>query len=131
MMSAAKSRASGSSVGKNSTVQIQSLSSCQYGSKSSLRFVLKIDLPVFRLHLPKLAVQGRCNQNWFLGVSSRSLQGIAERPLPCNYNVIQFVCALSRRKPPPGTPIQWLAGEPSTPCLTRRLEIMGSVNIDD
>jgi hypothetical protein len=26
------------------------------------------------------------NQNWFLGVSSRSLQGIAERPLPCNHN---------------------------------------------
>jgi hypothetical protein len=32
-----------------------------------------------------------------LCVLSRSLQGIAERPLPCSYNVIQFVCALSRR----------------------------------
>jgi hypothetical protein len=31
-------------------------------------------------------------------VLTGSLQGIAERPLPCNYNVIQFVCALSRRK---------------------------------
>ena len=28
--------------------------------------------------------------NWFL-------QGIAERPLPCNYYVIDFVSALSRR----------------------------------
>jgi hypothetical protein len=27
-----------------------------------------------------------------------SLQGIAERPLPCNYNVLEFVCALSWRK---------------------------------
>jgi hypothetical protein len=36
MMSEAKIRASGSSVGKNSTVQSQSVSSCQYGSKSSL-----------------------------------------------------------------------------------------------
>ena len=47
MMSAVRSRASGSSVGKNSTVRSQSISSCQYGSKTSLRFVLKIDnLPV-------------------------------------------------------------------------------------
>jgi len=30
-------------------------------------------------------------------VLTGSLQDIAERPLPCNYNVIQFVCALSRR----------------------------------
>jgi hypothetical protein len=34
----------------------------------------------------------------FSSVFTGSLQGIAERPLPCNYNVIQFVCALSRRK---------------------------------
>ena len=34
----------------------------------------------------------------FSTVLTGSLQGIAERPLPCNYNVIQFVCALSRRK---------------------------------
>ncbi len=33
----------------------------------------------------------------FTSVLTGSLQGIAERPLPCNYNVIQFVCALSRR----------------------------------
>src|SRR2546425_6157196 len=33
----------------------------------------------------KLAVQGRYSQSLHLGVSSRSLQGIAERPLPCNY----------------------------------------------
>jgi DNA-binding NarL/FixJ family response regulator len=52
----------------------------------------------FRLHVSKLAVQGRYNQNPFLSVSSRSLQGIAERPLPCDYNVIQFVCALSRHR---------------------------------
>jgi len=38
-----ENRASGSSVGKNSTVQSQSVSSCQYGSRTSLRFVLKID----------------------------------------------------------------------------------------
>ena len=34
----------------------------------------------------------------FSSVLAGSLQGIAERPLPCNYNVIQFACALSRRK---------------------------------
>src|SRR5262252_7709900 len=31
-------------------------------------------------------------------VSSASLQGLAERPVPCKYNVIQFGEALSRRK---------------------------------
>jgi len=41
-MSVAKSRASGLSVGKNSTMQSHSFSSCQYGSKSSLCFVSKI-----------------------------------------------------------------------------------------
>jgi hypothetical protein len=34
----------------------------------------------------------------FSSVLTGSLQGIAERPLPCNYNVIQPVSALSRRK---------------------------------
>ncbi len=48
--------------------------------------------------MPKLAGQGRYNQNPFFGVLPRSLQGVAERPLPCNYNVIQFVIALSWRK---------------------------------
>jgi hypothetical protein len=28
----------------------------------------------------------------FSNVPPGSLQGIAERPLPCSYNVIQFVC---------------------------------------
>ena len=41
-MSAEYSRASGPSVGKNPTVQRQSLSSCQYGSKSCLRLVPKV-----------------------------------------------------------------------------------------
>ena len=46
---------------------------------------------------PKLAVQGRYNLNLFLSVLTGSLQGIAERPLPCNYNVIQQDIAVSRR----------------------------------
>ena len=46
--------------------------------------------PIFRLFGARLAVQGRYNVNLFHRVLSRSLQGIAERPLPCNYNVIQF-----------------------------------------
>jgi hypothetical protein len=47
---------------------------------------------------PKRAVQGRYNLNLFLGVLRRSLHGVAERPLPCNYNVIQPISTLSRRK---------------------------------
>src|SRR4029077_7672093 len=54
--------------------------------------------PVFRLPVSKLAVQGRYNMGVFSSVLTGSLQGIAERPLPCNYNVIQFVCALSLRQ---------------------------------
>ena len=46
----------------------------------------------------KLAVQGRYKVNLFLCVLTGSLQGVAERPLPCSYNVILLVCALSRRK---------------------------------
>jgi hypothetical protein len=45
--------------------------------------------PGFRPFGSKLAVQGRYNQNPFHRVLSGSLQGIAMRPLPCNYYVIQ------------------------------------------
>jgi hypothetical protein len=45
----------------------------------------------------KLAVQERYNQSLFHRALSRSLQGVAERPLPYNYNVIQPISALSRR----------------------------------
>jgi len=66
--------------------------------------------PISRLFGARLAVQGRYNVSLFHRVLSRSLQGIAERPLPCNYNVIQFVSALftaqTRVQIPPGTPIQ-------------------------
>jgi hypothetical protein len=46
----------------------------------------------------KLVVQGRYKLDLFLRLLSRSLQGVAVRPLPCNYNVIQPISALSRRK---------------------------------
>jgi len=55
------------------------------------------DPSLFRLPTPKLAVQGRYNQSLHLGVSSRSLQGIAERPLPCTYYVIEQDDALSQQ----------------------------------
>ena len=72
----------------------------------------EVFLPVFRPFGSKLAVQGRYNQNLFHRVLSRSLQGIAERPLSCNYNVIQpAFTAVTRVQIPSGTPIQ---------CLGRR-----------
>jgi len=46
----------------------------------------------------RLAVQERYNEGSFFRVLHCSLQGVALRPLPCNYNVIQSVSALSRRK---------------------------------
>jgi hypothetical protein len=51
-----------------------------------------------RLPVSNLAVQERYNMGVFSSVLTGSLQGIADRPLPCNYNVIQFVSALSRRR---------------------------------
>ena len=45
----------------------------------------------------KLAVQGRYKVDLFLCILTGSLQGVAERPLPCSYNVIPSVIALSRR----------------------------------
>ena len=57
----------------------------------------EVFLPVFRPFGSKLAVQGRYNQNLFHRVLSRSLQGIAERPLPCNYNVIADLVTMAAR----------------------------------
>jgi hypothetical protein len=93
MMSEAKIRASGSSV-KNSTAQSQSVSFSPVWLEIILggSFSRATDLQ-FRLPPPKLAVQERYNQKMCLSVSSCSLQGIAERPLPCKYNVIQPVNA--------------------------------------
>ena len=63
-----------------------------------------------RVPVSKLAVQGRYNMGVFSRVLTGSLQGITERPLPCNYNVIQFVCgpftAQTRVQIQPGTPTQ-------------------------
>jgi hypothetical protein len=93
------------------------------------------DPPVFRSFGSKLAVQGRYNQNLFHRVLSRSLQGIAERPLPCNYNVIQPDSALSRRKrgfkSRRGRQINSLGGDTSTLCLTSGSESLGSMTIHD
>ena len=83
----------------------------------------------------KLAVQGRYNQSLFHRVLSRSLQGIAVRPLPCNLlrdpiDQRPFT-AQTRVQIPPGTPNQYLTGELSTLRLANGLEILGSVNLCD
>jgi hypothetical protein len=52
---------------------------------------LASQLTLFESFGSKLAVQGRYNERLSLLVLTRSLQDIAERPLPCNYNVIQSV----------------------------------------
>jgi hypothetical protein len=45
----------------------------------------------------RAAVQGRYKVSMFLDMIPGSLQGIAERPLPCIYNEIHLNDALSRR----------------------------------
>ena len=89
-------------------------------------FVSKlVSQQLFKNSGSKLAVQRRYNLNLLLSVLIGSLQGIAERPLPCSYNVIQQDTALSRRRRvfqiPPGMPNEYLAL-----CLTRGPEIVRS-----
>jgi hypothetical protein len=69
MMSAAKSRASGSSVGKNSTMQSQSFSSTQWGSNivSVLRSRDR-QISFFRNFSSKPAIHRRYTQRPFLNV---------------------------------------------------------------
>jgi hypothetical protein len=99
MISAANSRVSGLSVGKNSTMQSQSFSSCQCGSNSSLCFVPNIARsPFSRVLIQNFAIHRRYTQLRFLRTPYCCLQGITVRPVPCNYNVIQQISALSRRK---------------------------------
>src|SRR6266496_1891924 len=98
MISAEKERASGSSRGRNSTVQSQSFSSSQYGSKSSLSFDPIVLVSVSCNPASKLAIHRRYTEQPLLGVPYGSLQGVTVRPVPCNYYVIQPVVALSRRR---------------------------------
>jgi len=70
-----------------------------------------------------------------LVVPTAIYQGITVRPVPCNYNVIQSVSALSRRKrgfkSRRGRQINSLGGDTSTLCLTSGSESLGSVTIHD
>ena len=59
---------------------------CQSRLKSSLCFIAEIaKSPLFQSFGSRLAVQERCNESSFFMVLSCSLQGVALRPLPCNY----------------------------------------------
>jgi hypothetical protein len=50
---------------------------------------LRVQITLFESFGAKLAVQERYNQSLFHRALSHSLRGIAVRPLPCNYYVIQ------------------------------------------
>src|SRR5438046_10091451 len=103
MISAEKDRASGSSRGRNSTVQSQSFSSSQYGSKSSLSFDPIALVSGSCNSAAKLAIHRRYTEHPLLGVPYGSLQGVTVRPVPCNYYVITFT-AVTRVQIPSGTP---------------------------
>src|SRR5580704_106811 len=64
-MSAANTRPSWSSLGKNSTVQSQSSSSCQYGSMSCCRLILSVST---NLDSPETVAETRdtsgCHSAW-------------------------------------------------------------------
>ena len=46
----------------------------------------------------KLAIQRRYRERRFFCIPYCYLQGITVRPVPCNYNVMQHISALSRRR---------------------------------
>src|SRR5579864_8367140 len=76
------SRASESSVGRNSTAKSQSFSSCQYGSKSCLLLVPDVVRILVNVG-SNLAVHSRYTVIGFF----RFFQGLGERPGPCKYYV--------------------------------------------
>ena len=45
-----------------------------------------------------LAIHGRYTEYPLLGILYRPLQGVTVRPMPCNYYVIEYIAALSRRR---------------------------------
>jgi hypothetical protein len=47
----------------------------------------------------KPAIHRRYTERRFFCIPCRYLQGITMRPVPCNYNVIQHISALSQRFP--------------------------------
>ena len=47
----------------------------------------------------KSAIHRRYTERRFFCIPYRYLQGITMRPVPCNYDVIQHISALSRRYP--------------------------------
>jgi hypothetical protein len=51
----------------------------------------------FQSFASELAIHRRYTVCRFLRTPYRDLQGITVRPVPCNYNVIQHMSALSRR----------------------------------
>jgi hypothetical protein len=65
--------------------------------KSGQEFTNVTKAPQMPLKLIGIAVQERYNFLGFLSLPVASLRDIALRPLPCNYNVLEFVCGLSRR----------------------------------
>src|ERR1035438_8395594 len=75
-MSAEYSRASGSSVGKNPTVQSQSFSSCQYGSKSCLRLVPKVEAALAETNG---RISGQSGAATKLGLPARTLDSKIKR----------------------------------------------------
>ena len=84
--------------GQNSTMQSQSFSSCQNGLE--IVFALRSQdrqITFFQNFGSKLAIHRRYTLCLFLDVPYCYLQGITVRPVPCNYNVIQHMSALSRR----------------------------------
>jgi hypothetical protein len=55
-------------------------------------------ITLFQSFASKLAIHRRYTVCRFLRTPYCYLQGITVRPVPCNYNVIQHMSALSRRK---------------------------------
>jgi hypothetical protein len=124
-MSAGKSRASGLSVGKNSTNAKPVLLILPV--RLEIVFVLCCQdrqITFFQSFGPKLAIHRRYTERRFLCIPYCSLQGITVRPVPCNYYVIRpnIVHGANAGSNPAGDakPFQEVTSE--TACLSRYTE---------
>ncbi len=114
-MSAPNTRPSGSLLGKNSTVQTQSSSSCQYGSTSCCRFILSVSLnPQFPEFVAETRGASSCHSAWIPTlISAVAHYGLRYGSAPATGNLQRL-----RGRPPLVSPLKSCMGRSFT-AVTR------------
>ena len=121
MMAVPNTRPSGSLLGKNSTVQSQSSSSCQYGSTSCCWFIRSV---WSNPHLPKFCSRdSRCEQLSQCGIPAAPHYGLRYGSVPATGNFQRL-----RGRPPLVSPLKSCMGRSFT-AVTRVQIPSGTPNL--